>query len=484
MSYPYFDRMIETVHAALTGKTITIEDTVQDELSERYIEQIRKNIQKGDYYNSQTSKRYKKPILTWVEPTEPADLVIRLVPPADKDNKETQKYLALFQDKRHPTVARPYQHVQLIGYKTVLATKVHNYMPRILTELAIKQMIVDHHLTNIPQLSFLRGWVVGVIRHADNKGNQIGGLLQISTQGELTFYMIGELLIEHQTTIQAMGGELLLMQPAEINELFADQKIGGKGPFYLFQQPGKPTMSLIEAGEFGMPNTENIDAFFKRIVTEPVCSCEEVDEAMRAVSIETIPPYREQLNIKNQVTAAQLEQISMMLKAAQVDDKVRRRFRDQLPGLRRSQIKNLSNIEVMFGALTDIHYWMEGDVCKYVSTQNTNLQAITPTTEIVRLPHVRTISNFAQPGYLHTQEGKACLEQFMESLTLGFGRSGDGSVYPMPFKLLEEWMDQVLISTLGKHWSAISSRRKEESEEEQPANKPDTPTDQTESKTE
>ena len=55
----------------------------------------------------------------------------------------------------------------------------------------------------------------------------------------------------------------------------------------------------------------------------------------------------------------------------------------------------------------------------------------------------------------------------MESLTHGFGRMGDGSVYPMPFKLLEEWIDQILLSTLGKHWSAISSKKEESTDEEE-----------------
>ena len=36
----------------------------------------------------------------------------------------------------------------------------------------------------------------------------------------------------------------------------------------------------------------------------------------------------------------------------------------------------------------------------------------------------------------------------------------------MPFKILEEWLDQVLLSTLGKHRSAISSKKQEDKEEE------------------
>ena len=37
----------------------------------------------------------------------------------------------------------------------------------------------------------------------------------------------------------------------------------------------------------------------------------------------------------------------------------------------------------------------------------------------------------------------------------------------MPFKLLEEWIDQILLSTLGKHWSAISSKKEESTDEEE-----------------
>lgn len=465
VSCNYFERMIETVQAELSGKTITIEDTLSTPLSEQFRQLIQAAIESGNYYNKQAAKRYKTPILTWVEPTQPADLVIRLVPPADKDEKETQKYLALFQNHTHPVAHTPYQHVQVMKYFR-LGDKISNFMPRIITELAIKSMLVNHAVTPIPQLRFLYGWTVAVARHCDDQGHQIGAILQIGTQGELRFYLMGETLQNVQPTIQAMGGEYLPLSSAEIERYFDARRIGGKGPFYRFQLPGDDAMSLIEEGEFAMPNTDNIDAFFERMRTELVCTCVDADEAMHAIGVKTIPPYREQLKVDDWLTAVHLEKIAAMLRTGKKEDKYPSQFRKLLPGLRRNQIKNLSNIEIMFGALTDIHYWMEGDVCKYVSTQNTNLNSITPTTAMVRMPHVRAIHCPDKPGYLSTPAGQQLLAQFFESLTLGFGRSGDGSVYPMPFKILEEWLDQVLLSTLGKHWSAISSKKQEDKEEE------------------
>lgn len=467
VGYNYFNRMAESVHAELGGTSFSIADVVGDKHSEHAYALIKKAILDGDYFIGQVAGKHKQSILTWEEDPDKADLVLRLVRDKARDDKEDKQYLSLFMDETCPVTRRAYQHLQ-IGSNGGIGTKaIKSILPRVMAELTIKRMIMKRRLADTPQLIPLRGWEAAVGKHCDDQGNLMGGILRIGGSGELTLYLFGEPLTPYEKRIEEMGARLLLLSPSDIEELLDTKHIGGKGPFYRFQVPGAVPMTLEEQGEVAMPNSANISAFLRRMETEVVCTFEEVDQAMAAVGIATIPPYREQFPNKEELTAVDLETVVMILKQTGIESKQCMAFRSQLPGLRRSNLKNLSNIEIMLGALTDIHYWMEGEHCRYVSTRNTNLNMITPTTSIVGLPHVRTIRTPWNKGYLTTESGQTTIVRFMESLTHGFGRMGDGSVYPMPFKLLEEWMDQILLSTLGKHWSAISSKKEESSDEEE-----------------
>ena len=481
---PYTDKLIEVQRTSLQGLTLSVEDLVQTNDSQRLKDRLHYLVKEQKYHNKgDLSAHRSADYLHWIDVPEEARLVIQLVPQIALDTNN-ERYLSVYTDTTGRWKERQVQHLQV--KKVFIAEEEPDeyieivnkesgeitrkikkkepkpdqidpsvMLPRLVTELTIKHIIAGRMILSSALARQFDGWQIGIAQYCTEHRGVVGGYLDIVFGGYLSYYAIGELFRERAKRISEMGGLMIAYTDREIEEMFQMREIGGTGPFWHITLPNRKTFVLYDGMEHALPNLIEIDKRIGSRRQRPPYTY--IVELLREAGLGDIPDYKEMFGIGDCCTQSQVRKIGEHLQKELKQPKLRKWLYEHVSNGQFNYLKRKESLEAAFGGLTDIHWWIDQGNLRYLAATNHRWPNLTSSWKINGLPHVRTLRCTSDPGYFETEEGRAMIPLFIDSLTCGFGRYDAATVRPMPFKLLEEWLDQVSLHTFGRHLSSLNT---------------------------
>lgn len=480
----YTQNLFEAQGSTLKKLTISVEDRLDTIDSSALRQAFQQLIQTNRYHYKEAIRTGRaENYLVWTDDPQQAQLLIQLVPPIDQDI-DNAHYLSAYKTIAQSWPNQQIQHVQVKKPIPLNDTQPTAYamdpvtgkrkkkkqarpapnpdeidpqtvLPRLITELTIKHLIAGRYLHTPALIKQFAGWHIGLAKYYTEKRKVIGGLLDIVEDGFLSFYAFGGLLSDHRPTLSRLHGIHIAYTDQDIEQLFQMSEQGGAGPYYYIELPNRKRFRLTDGGEHALPNLSELDRRIASHRQHP--SYTYIIEVLQASGMTDIPDFQQLLDIGERCTHVQVQRIADYIQIQLKLPQIAKQLKECVSNGFYNYLKRTEAINACLAGVTDIHWWVEGGDLRYLASISHHLPNLSGGWHLNGLPHVRTIHCIDQADYFDTPVGRDTIPLFIDSLKCGFGRYDAATVNPMPFKILEEWLDLVTLSTVQTHWAAMNS---------------------------